>query len=211
MTAPWQNHRIRSTIGLGLLLLGLVGCNNGSLDNNTDTSAPPAPATSAPTLTFSVNPTAVSAGNFATLSWTSSNASACSASGAWSGSKPVSGTQSSGALNATSTYTLTCTGDGGTASRSVSVTVTAAATGSAILSWTAPTMNEDGSALTLSGFNIYQGASSGNLQALATVDAVTLAYTVNNLTSGIYYFAVTAVDVNGVESAYSNIESKTIP
>lgn len=89
--------------------------------------------------------------------------------------------------------------------------MTTAATGSAILSWTAPTTNEDGSALTLSGFNIYQGASSGNLQALATVDAVTLAYTVNNLASGMYYFAVTAVDVNGVESAYSNIESKTIP
>lgn len=211
MTTHWQsNVRIRSTIGLGLLLLSLVGCNNGSLDD-TDTSASPAPVTPAPTLIFSVNPTTVSSGNSATLSWTSSNASTCSASGAWSGSKPVSGTQSSGTLNATSTYTLTCTGDGGTTSRSASVTVTTAATGSAILSWTAPTTNEDGSALTLSGFNIYQGASSGNLQALATVDAVTLAYTVNNLASGMYYFAVTAVDVNGVESAYSNIESKTIP
>jgi hypothetical protein len=59
------------------------------------------------------------------LTWTSSNATSCTASGAWSGTKAVSGSASTGALSSTSTYTLTCTGTGGSASQSATVSVTA--------------------------------------------------------------------------------------
>lgn len=96
-------------------------------------------------------------------------------------------------------------------SAGITVTVQAPATGRADLSWVAPTTNEDGSAASLSGFTIYQGTSSSNLQAIATVNSSTLSYTINNLATGTHYFAVTAVGANGMESTYSNAGSKTIP
>jgi hypothetical protein len=57
------------------------------------------------------------------LRWSSTGATACTASGSWSGSEAVSGSASTGALVASATYTLTCTGSGGQASASTSVTV----------------------------------------------------------------------------------------
>jgi hypothetical protein len=80
----------------------------------------------APTISLSATPSSVSTGNASTLSWSAANATACTASGSWSGSKPTSGTQSTGALTASAGYTLTCTGSGGSASQKVAVTVTAA-------------------------------------------------------------------------------------
>lgn len=59
----------------------------------------------------------------ANLTWTSNNADSCVASGAWSGTKAVSGSQSTGNLTSSRTYTLTCTGPGGSTSDSVRVSV----------------------------------------------------------------------------------------
>jgi len=59
----------------------------------------------------------------ANLTWSSSRADSCVASGAWSGSKSISGSQSTGNLTSTRTYTLTCTGPDGSASDSVTVGV----------------------------------------------------------------------------------------
>ncbi|MBI2285373.1 hypothetical protein HYU82_00930 [Candidatus Saccharibacteria bacterium] len=82
-----------------------------------DTTAP------APTVALSASPTTVTAGDSSTLSWSSANATSCTASGAWSGAKPTSGSTSTGALNATSTYSLTCSGGSGSATASVTVSV----------------------------------------------------------------------------------------
>ena len=68
----------------------------------------------------------MSSGSSATLSWSSTNATSCSAGGSWSGSKSTSGSASTGALSATSTFTLLCSGPGGSTSQSVTVVVTAA-------------------------------------------------------------------------------------
>jgi hypothetical protein len=79
---------------------------------------------SQPTLTLTANPASIEAGKSSTLSWSSSNATSCTASGAWSGSKSLSGQQSvSPASN--KNYTLTCTGAGGSVTRTASVAVTA--------------------------------------------------------------------------------------
>jgi hypothetical protein len=59
----------------------------------------------------------------ATLTWTSQNATSCYASGDWSGSKSLSGSQSTGNLTSSKTYTITCSGSGGSASDSVKVYV----------------------------------------------------------------------------------------
>ena len=82
---------------------------------------------SAPTVTFSTAAASVAAGQNAQLTWSSQNATACSASGnsGWNGSEPVSGTASV-AIAATVTLTLTCTGAGGSATQMVSISATAA-------------------------------------------------------------------------------------
>ncbi len=85
-------------------------------------SGAPSPA---PTVSLSAEPTSITAGDAATLTWSSTEATSCTASGAWSGSLPISGSKSTGALSSTSTYTLSCTGPGGSASQSVTVTVNA--------------------------------------------------------------------------------------
>src|SRR6266849_8433835 len=80
---------------------------------------------------------------------------------------------------------------------------------SASLAWDAVT------APNLGGYRVYFGTAPGTyLQSLGqgiSVGNVT-AYTLTGLASGTqYYFAVTAFDTLGVESAYSNEVSKNIP
>src|SRR5690606_34632014 len=86
------------------------------------------------------------------------------------------------------------------------ITAESVGTGSATLTWTAPTLRTDGSALTdLAGYRIYWGTESGNYSSSVEIDnpGVTT-YVVENLGPGTYYFATTAVAANGQESTYSN-------
>jgi hypothetical protein len=76
-----------------------------------------------PTVTLSASPTTITSGGSATLTWSSTNATTCTASGAWSGTKAISGTQVV-SPTVTSTYTLTCTGTGGSVVQSTTVTFT---------------------------------------------------------------------------------------
>jgi hypothetical protein len=80
-----------------------------------------------PTVSLSASPTTVTTGSAATLKWSSTNASTCTASGAWSGLMPTSGSVAKDPAS-TSTYSLNCSGAGGSAAQSVAVQVAAAAT-----------------------------------------------------------------------------------
>ena len=88
----------------------------------------------------------------------------------------------------------------------------APATGSASLSWTAPTENTDGTPITgLAGYHIYYGTSQDALDTTVTVaDATQTSFVISGLTAGTYYFAVAAYNSAGIDSADSNIVSKTI-
>ncbi len=77
----------------------------------------------APALSFNASVSSVTSGGSATLTWSSSNANSCSASGSWSGTQPTSGSQSLTNLYATSTYALSCSGSGGSVSQSVTVNI----------------------------------------------------------------------------------------
>ncbi len=88
--------------------------------SGTGTPAPP----TAPTVSISANPASVLLGLVSTLSWSSTNATSCNASGGWSGPKAVSGSQITVNLFAATTFTLTCTGLGGSASQSATVAIT---------------------------------------------------------------------------------------
>jgi hypothetical protein len=86
-------------------------------------------------------------------------------------------------------------------------------TGSATLSWTAPTTNTNGSALTdLAGYHIYYGNSPSSMSKVITVaNPGTTSYTVSSLAAGTWYFAVNAYTTNGLDSTLSNVGSKSIP
>ncbi len=105
--------------------LSCTGSNGNVSDSVTiNVGSPPAP-----TVDIKANnsdgPISITTGTSTNLSWSSTNASSCSASGGWSGVKATSGTGvSTGNLIANTTFTLTCTGSGGTVSDSVTVNVT---------------------------------------------------------------------------------------
>ena len=81
---------------------------------------PPPPAE--PTLTLTATPATITEGESTMLAWDSSDATSCTASGAWSGAKTVDGDESITPA-ASATYSLECSGPGGSISKSVSVTV----------------------------------------------------------------------------------------
>jgi Putative Ig domain len=93
-----------------------------------------------------------------------------------------------------------------------SVAVNQTSNGSAQVSWTPPTANSDGSALTnLSGYRIYYGTVQTNLDKSVEISNPGLAsYVVTNLSAGTWYFDVIAYTSSGAVSVPSNVESKTI-
>jgi hypothetical protein len=84
--------------------------------------------------------------------------------------------------------------------------------GSATLSWAAPTENTNGSALTdLAGYHIYYGTSASDMaQEIDVAGSTATTYVVSGLAAGTYYFTITAYTAMGGESAYSDLGSKSI-
>lgn len=78
-----------------------------------------------PTVTLSASPDSITSGQSTTLQWSSTNATTCTASGGWSGTKSATGSQSAGSLSANTKFDLSCTGPGGTGNASTTVTVSA--------------------------------------------------------------------------------------
>jgi hypothetical protein len=87
------------------------------------------------------------------------------------------------------------------------ITVQPAAKGatSVTLAWSPPTENTDGSTLTnLSGYRIHYGKSSRAYSDVVKLDNPGITrYVVENLQPGTYFFTITAVSANGVESDFS--------
>ena len=83
------------------------------------------------------------------------------------------------------------------------------------ITWTAPTQREDGTLLEpgeLSGYRVYYGTDAGVYPNSKTISnpGVT-SYMIENLSSGTWFFVITAFNALGGESDFSNIASKTIP
>lgn len=91
-------------------------------------------------------------------------------------------------------------------------TSAASTNGTADLSWTAPTTNTDGSALTdLAGYRIYYGTSPTALNDKVDIANVsTTSYVITGLQQGTWYFAVEAYTNTGLESSLSQVVNKTI-
>lgn len=160
-------------------------------------------AQTAPTGSFTLSTRVNANGTLTpTLTWsTTPAATSCTASGdaAWAGAKAASGTQTLADFPTTTpkAYALMCTWPGQT---------------SAMLTWTPPTQNTDGTPLTnLAGYRVSYGASASALvQSAQIADAAATTYTISNLTPGTWYFGVKAYTTQGAESALSNIVNRAV-
>ena len=98
-------------------LIVIASCGGGGGGGGGGDSAPANPT---PTVNLSADPTSVLLGNTSTLTWSSSNASSCSAS--WTSSTSTSGSEAVTISTAgNNNFSISCTGAGG--NRSASVTV----------------------------------------------------------------------------------------
>ncbi len=156
-----------------------------------------AQAQTAGVVTLRANSTSATGSFVPVLTWsTNPAASSCRASGGWSGTRAASGTVTLPAITANTNYTLTCSWS----------------TGSAVVSWVAPTANTNGTPLTnLAGFRVYYGTSSTSLTQSTTVNNMAArSATISPLVPGTWYFKVRAFNASQVESNDSNLASKTV-
>lgn len=143
------------------------------------------------------------------LTWSTSPAgAACTASGAWSGDKGAAGTETVPAIRSTAVYALACSWPDESM---------------ALLTWTNPTQNTDGSAYDpLTGSTRLVWTDQGNLGAFDCLDPGTLPagvqsidrpggqsmHTVTGLSPGTWEFGAFAVNSVGLCSVMSNTASK---
>lgn len=92
------------------------------------------------------------------------------------------------------------------------LTVNQVSNGTATLDWIPPTQNTDGTTITnLAGYRVYYGTSASSLTKLVDLANPGLtAYMVSNLSSGTWYFAISAYTAGGVESGLSAVVSTTL-
>jgi len=219
----------RGLVLAGMMILSafMAGCSGSSGSNSSQivdpTDPPESPATppeqeppaeeeppveeAPPTAEMSVAEDVVATDEPVVLTWSSSNADECRASGGWNGTRGVSGTASVGTIEASTTFTLTCSGPGGSAVAMLSVSVY----GTLTLNWQPPSENVDGTPLDdLAGYRIYFGPDSRDYSDQVAINGSDVTSQDVVLASGSYYFAMTALDVDGNESAYSNEVVKVV-
>ena len=192
--------------------LALAACSSGgSEQTSADDTPEPVPG---PTLNLTVSATSVAAGDSVELTWTSSDTTSCTASGAWSGDKPVNGNEQVSNLTSDATFSLSCDGAGGSVSDSVSVVVTMA--GSSALSGSVDSSlvdrRGDNRVYVYSGSVVaddFDGDSGDPIMALPVVQdvgACTFAYQLEDLADGEYTLAFTAQAGLDVENQNDTIE-----
>lgn len=169
--------RVVTVVFALILLLGMAQC---------------AMAQSAVTVSLSADPVEGVETVTPTLTWSSTGAVSCEASGGWSGAKAVSGSETLPPIDRTTSFGLSCS----------------AADGSAQLTWTAPDQYTNGDPLPLSelgGFKIYHGPRGGPLTDVVDIpDEAAVTYRVEGLPAGERDFAMTAYTDSGDESAQTN-------
>jgi hypothetical protein len=137
-----------------------VGGNNNkkpSIDwiNITVTYHTPTP----PTVTISAAPSTITIGQSSTLTWSTTNATLCTASDDWSGSKSTSGSESVTPVSTgIKTYTLSCSGTEGSASNTATVIVNNPVPTTTSISPSSKTVGDAEFTMTVNGTNFINGS-----------------------------------------------------
>jgi len=133
-----------------------------------------------------------------------------------SGSSGVGSTTSStGASSSVPPQTVADTGSGTsttTTPPATPPTSTPASSSNVTFGWQAPTENSNGTPITnLAGYKIHYGTASQQYTQVVEVSNPSLSrYVMDSLPSGTYYFAITAYNAQGIESALSGEVSTTL-
>lgn len=133
----------------------------------------------------------------------------------WLSLSPTSGTNNgtitarvntATAIKGDNSTTITVKSGGTTKTVNVTLTLNAPSSSSVTLTWNANTESD------LAGYRVYRATSSGTYGApIATIQGNTASYIATGLQYGTtYFFVVTAFDIAGNESTYSNEVSKSI-
>jgi hypothetical protein len=104
----------------------ILTCTNGTNTATDSVAVNVAAQTQAPTVTISANPASITQGNTSIITWSSANATTCTAAGGWSGTKSLASNETVTPA-VTTTYVILCTNDAGqSATAQTTVTVTQA-------------------------------------------------------------------------------------
>ena len=119
-----------STLSVGQHALAAV-YSGDSVNSSSTSAAVNLGIVAAPSVSLSISATAITLGQSATLTWSSANATQCTASNGWSGSQSISGsTTVTPSTAGTVSYVLTCANTAASANATVTLTVNAAAAAS---------------------------------------------------------------------------------
>lgn len=186
-------------------------------------TAPPSAANRAPVISGTPAASIAAGGNYSftpSASDPDGQALAFSIRGApgWASFNTANGTLSGkpGAANVGTTTGIVITVSDGKAQTSLpafSIAVVQGGSGTATVSWTPPSERTDGSTLTdLAGYRMRYGTNPSSLSSYVEIYGTGVTrFVVDGLTSGTWYFGLTAFDRSGRESALSNLASKRIP
>jgi len=106
--------KFAAAFSIGAAVLALSACGGGGGGNST-----PAPA-----VTMSFSSPKIAVGQTSTLTWTATNATSCTASGAWSGVQPSSGSiVETPTAGGPESFTLSCSGAGGQTAQAATLIV----------------------------------------------------------------------------------------
>ena len=127
----------------------------------------------------------------------------------------LSGTPAAANVGSTSNIVISVTDGAATTSLpAFTITVNSAVTpGTAELTWTRPTKNEDGSTLSnLAGYKVRYGLSASSLtQVVDVVGATVTSASIEGLSTGTWYFSIASYTSAGVESAPTGTVYVTLP
>jgi hypothetical protein len=134
----------------------------------------------------------------------------------WANFNTATGALTGTAANAGTYASIVISASDGSASASLppfTISVNQVSNGTAALTWTPVTSNTNGSVLTdLVGYQVHYGTSANAMNTVVALANPSLTtYLVTNLSSGTWYFGVTAYASDRTESTLSNIGQKTIP
>jgi hypothetical protein len=218
-----KGRQARTTLVAALALTVLAGCGGGGGESDgTPSTGGPGGGNAPPTISgqpsanvmagqaYTFQPSA-SDPNGDTLTFSVTNLPAWATFNASTGR--LTGTPSAADVATYSGIQISVSDGQASASlNSFAITVADVVIGSATLSWTPPTENSDGSALTdLAGYQVWYGQSQNNLNKTVMLNNASLStYMVENLGSGTWYFTLVAVNSRGTTSVSSGVATKTI-
>ncbi|HTU64529.1 MAG TPA: S8 family serine peptidase [Steroidobacteraceae bacterium] len=113
-----------------IALAALAGCGGGSGGSSSSSSSSGSSSSGGvvPTVTLTASATSIVPGGEVTLTWSSRNATTCVASGGWTGSRGISGSERVTPTTASTSYALECGTSGTMASTNVTIAVAPPAT-----------------------------------------------------------------------------------